>query len=252
VRLGRDFDGGYVLPRQLVKASHALLSLGVESDWSFEEALVAEVPSLEVTCVDGTTSPEIIRTKLLGELRRAILGFKYNYFFHVVKSLLTLPSGFRRFFARHRFLPLMVAARPGPGVVTLPELLEQVGGTDPNRWVLLKMDIEGAEYEVLAAANGALAHVSGLVIEFHALEQNWARFESVMAELMKSFYVAHVHGNNFDPPLPGCSVPRTLELTLVNKALCTSEPSLSRDDYPLPGLDRPCNPSEPDLALCFD
>jgi hypothetical protein len=240
-----------VLPRRLVKASHALLSLGVESDWSFEEALLAEAPSLEVTCVDGTTSPAIIRAKVLRELWRAIRGVKYNYFFRVVKQL-ALPHQFRKFFARHRFVGQMVAARPGPGTVTLPELLAQVGAADASRWVLLKIDIEGAEYDVLATARDALARVSGLVIEFHALDRNWERFESEMAALMDAFYVAHLHGNNYDPPAPGLGVPRTVEVTLVNKALCDVEPPLSGDDYPLPGLDRPCNPSAPDLALCFD
>ncbi|HNS26959.1 MAG TPA: hypothetical protein PKN91_02440 [Steroidobacteraceae bacterium] len=38
MRVGRDHDGGYVLPRDVIERSHTLLSLGVNDDWSFEEA----------------------------------------------------------------------------------------------------------------------------------------------------------------------------------------------------------------------
>jgi hypothetical protein len=251
VRMGRDADGGYVLPRRMITASRALLSLGVEADWTFEEALLAVTPTLEITCVDGTTGPEIIRARVLKELGRVLKQLRFARAFEIARGL-SKPRAFRRFFARHQFLKLMVAGRPGPGLVTLDELLARVRGADAGRWVLVKMDIEGSEYEVLAASHELWSRVAGLVIEFHAVDRRWAEFEAEVAVLMRSFYVAHVHGNNHDGCVPGTSVPLTLEITLINKALCEGEPPLSTASYPLPGLDWPCKRGHPDLPLSFE
>ncbi|HUO79532.1 MAG TPA: FkbM family methyltransferase [Steroidobacteraceae bacterium] len=250
-RLGRDHDGGYVLPRRMVTASQALLSLGVEADWSFEEALLAIAPGLEVTCVDGTTGPEIIRARVLKDLGRVLRQLRLLRAVQIARGL-GKPAAFRRFFARHRFLKLMVAGRSGPGLATLAELLAAVRGGDASRWVLVKMDIEGSEYEVLAASRELWPRVAGLVIEFHALDQHWPEFEAEMAALGRWFHVAHVHGNNNDGCIAGTGVPRVLELTLVNRALCEGEPPPSTERYPLPGLDRPCKPGHPDLPLSFE
>ena len=251
VRMGRDHDGGYVLPRRLATSSQALLSLGVEADWSFEEALLAASPALKVTCVDGTTDPEIIRARVLKDLRRVLRQLRLLRAIEIARGL-GKPAAFRRFFARHEFLKLMVAARPGAGLATLAELLARVRGEDPTRWVLVKMDIEGSEYEVLAASRDLWPRVSGLVIEFHDLDRRWPEFEAEMTALMHSFYVAHVHGNNNCGCVPGTDVPLTLEITLINKALCADEPPPSTDRYPLPGLDQPCKARHPDLPLRFE
>jgi hypothetical protein len=251
VRMGRDHDGGYVLPRRLITSSRALLSLGVEADWSFEESLLGVAPALEVTCVDGTTGPEIIRARVFKDLRRVLKQLRLFRAIEIARGF-GKPRAFRRFFSRHQFLKLMVAGRPGPGLATLEELLARVRGADPERWVLVKMDIEGAEYEVLAASRGLWSRVAGLVIEFHALDRRWPEFEAEMTALLRSFHVAHVHGNNNDGCVPGTAVPLTLEITLVNRALCEGEPPPATERYPLPGLDQPCRRSRPDLPLSFE
>jgi hypothetical protein len=251
VRMGRDHDGGYVLARRMITASQALLSLGVEADWSFEEALLTVAPALEVTCVDGTTSPEIIRARVLGDLRRVLRQLRLVRAVQIARGL-AKPRAFRRFFARHQFLKLLVAARPGPGLATLEELLARVRGADHQRWVLVKMDIEGSEYEVLAASRELWSHVAGLVIEFHELDRRWPEFEAEMAVLLRSFHVVHVHGNNNCGCVPGTAVPLTLEITLVSRALCDGEPPPSTERYPLPGLDQPCKRGHPDLPLSFE
>jgi len=250
VRVGSAYDGGYVLPRSVVTASQALLSLGVEANWEFEEGALALNPALTVTCVDGTTSPEIIRARALRELGRAAVRLRPVKIARMLK-LLGRARAFRQFFARHEFLPLMVGPTPGPGAATLPELLARVRGGDPTRWVLVKMDIEGSEYEALAAA-GRLGRVAALVIEFHELGRNWARFAATLAALEPDYLVAHVHGNNNLGCIPGSSVPETLELTLVHRELVAGILPAASDTYPLPELDRPCDRRRPDLALSFE
>ena len=44
VRVGRDHDGGYVVLPQALRCSHALLSLGVNVDWSLKKACSVITP----------------------------------------------------------------------------------------------------------------------------------------------------------------------------------------------------------------
>ena len=39
IRVGKSFDGGYVMPSRALEASRSVLSLGVNDDWSFEEEI---------------------------------------------------------------------------------------------------------------------------------------------------------------------------------------------------------------------
>ncbi|HXQ31626.1 MAG TPA: FkbM family methyltransferase [Steroidobacteraceae bacterium] len=251
VRVGSTFDGGYVLPLGAIRASQALLSLGVEENWEFEQEVLALKPSIRLTCVDGTTGPELIRTKAIREMLKALLRLRAGKFLRMAR-LLRRPRAFREFFAEHEFLKLMVAGRSGPGAATLEELLDRVRRGDPGCWVLVKIDIEGSEYDALAGRIEGLGRVAALIVEFHALERNWQRFAALLDALAARFVIAHVHGNNYGGYVPGSRVPQTLEVTLIHRDLAPVVPPPTSDRYPLPGLDRPNNHRHPDLELSFE
>ncbi len=251
VRVGSAFDGGYVLPLAVIRASGALLSLGVEANWEFEEGALALNPSLAVTCVDGTTGPEVIRARARRELLRALVRLRPVKVARMLR-LYGRARAFDRFFAKHEFLPLMVGGKAGPGAATVAELLDRVRAGDATRWVLIKMDIEGSEYESLAAAAGHLGRVSALIIEFHDLGRTWPTFCATLAALEEDFRLAHIHGNNHSGYIPGTRVPETLELTLVHRELVPGILPAAPDPFPLPVLDRPCDRRQPDLVLSFE
>jgi hypothetical protein len=251
IRIGSRYDGGYVLPAAALRASGALLSLGVEANWDFEEAALRLQPALTITCVDGTTGPEVIRARALKELRRALVRVRPVKTLRMLR-LLRQAAAFRRFFAAHEFLPLMVAASDGDGTASLATLLAHVRRGNAERWVLVKMDIEGAEYDSLAAADGRLERVSVLAVEFHELGRNWSRFTATMQRLAEQFVIAHVHGNNCLGYVPGTPVPETLEITLVHRSLVPGILPAAVAAYPLPLLDAPNDRRRPDLTLNFE
>ena len=37
IRVGRDNDGGYIVPKSIILKSKSLLSYGINKDWSFEK-----------------------------------------------------------------------------------------------------------------------------------------------------------------------------------------------------------------------
>ena len=254
VRVGRDNDGGYVLPASVITRSRVLLSLGVNDDWSFEAGVLARNPSIRLTCVDGSTGFGRVAVKAL-QKSVDMIGYLFSMQWKkLVRNARYLPTPFRfrRFFSEHELLPLMVGGPGGEGgSVALAALVERVTTGAPDEWILLKIDIEGSEYEILPADESLLSRVSALLIEFHDLESHWNQFVRCMDDLTRNFYVAHVHGNNFQGYIPGTTVPYAVEVTLINKALVPGNPASSANEYPLPGLDMPNNWQRADLPLIF-
>jgi hypothetical protein len=253
VRIGRQFDGGYVVPRSLAEGSTTLLSLGVNDDWSFEEGVLALNPAVRVLCVDGSTGLGHLLKKS-GQKAVDMIGYLLSLQFGRLARnarYLAKPLAFRRFFSQHELLGKMVVPQPTPGAVTLTELLRRDQGDSPGS-TILKIDIEGAEYEVLLASLQALGGVSLILVEFHDLGSNWIAFEVCMQSLMADFHVAHMHGNNFAGYIPGTRVPGALEVTLVRKSLVPGDPLPALRDYPRPGLDMPNRYGHPDLAIDFN
>jgi hypothetical protein len=250
-RYGNRSDGGYVVPQCAIAASDVLLSLGVEADWSFEADALAERPGLRLCCVDGTTGPEIIRARQRRDLYRALRQLRPRKLLRLLRDR-DRPERFRAFFAQHELLPLLVAAAAGPGAITLPGLLAHVRGADPARRVFIKMDMEGAEYAVLAGAADALAGVTGLAVEFHDLATRWPQLCHALALLQPRFHIVHIHGNNNDGLIAGTRVPQTLEISFAARELLAPHPPVSTARYPIAGLDYPNRPRRPDLELSFD
>ena len=253
IRVGKAFDGGYVMPSRALEASRSVLSLGVNDDWSFEEAVLKRRPAARIVCVDGTVSFAKILKRTLekaGNLLGYLLLFKWQEVRRTAHYVATKAVSYRRFFRQHELRKLMVSSTVAPGNVSLEALLE--GYSAAERPVLLKCDIEGAEFEVLPGLSRHADGISAIVLEFHRLDLNWAAFEACMHELSGPFAIAHVHGNNAAGLIPGTDVPLTLEVSLVNRNLLTTPLSPSEASYPLAGLDMPCTPKRPDHPLHFD
>jgi len=103
---------------------------------------------------------------------------------------------------------------------------QQLGG---DALCIVKMDIEGDEWSVLAAATARdFRQVPQFICEFHDFDRVgdevwYNRASAVMAALAESFCVVHVHGNNNAPLqcLGNVAFPEILEVTFANKAFYT-------------------------------
>ncbi len=257
-RLGREGDGGYVVPVAAVQASGVLLGIGIHDDWSFEEDFKRHQPAVRVVAVDGTAGMSLLLWRAFPRIFQ-ILGAALLLDFERVKmkaAYFKKITSFRRFFGHEVFLRKML--RPegqaeGNGI-TLHELVERYvpsAGATPN--VFLKLDIEGGEYAVWRGDEPLLAKMTGLVVEFHQLDQHWAEMLTLAERLRQAgFVVAHVHGNNYEPLIPGTTRPSALEVTWISAKLLTTSVEPWVRSYPVAGLDQPCNMRAPDCPLTFD
>ena len=115
---------------------------------------------------------------------------------------------------------------------------------DTGKRLLVKMDVEGAEWRSLAATpDHVLNAIDQMAVEFHEVEQ--PHFLETAARLNEFFYVAHIHQNNFScrpgfDPFPG----EVFEVLLVNKRIAVANPwATTRGPSP---LDAPNTPAVPD------
>lgn len=125
--------------------------------------------------------------------------------------------------------------------------------------LLLKMDVEGSEWDVLADHSNQpfLQQFSQIILEFHAIggsDEHDVRQQLVgMQNLLRDFVVVHVHGNNCCGELSGLpdgyNIPKILEATLVHRdklpaGQCEPNPAQTGPDNlrrapPLPDMHLP-------------
>jgi len=131
--------------------------------------------------------------------------------------------------------------------------------------VLLKIDIEGAEYDYFTSANvKALADVTtGIILEVHNLHDSNVRpqLETILNKLKPYYFITHVHGNNWggtfdliervnDSKFTGYTVPIVIEFAFTNKKYANVAIP-DNQKYPIAGLDMPNNADRPETNLDF-
>lgn len=134
------------------------------------------------------------------------------------------------------------------------DTLIQQNGDAHRRDMLLKIDIEGHEWDSLRVlSTDTLGRFRQIVCEFHGLSlldqpSFQQRTEQLFQLMRRTHCVVHVHGNNYAPmtTVAGVPVADVLEVTWARRADYDFEPST--DLFPTP-LDTPCNAALPDLFL---
>jgi hypothetical protein len=244
-RFGSSGDGGYVLPAPALKAIDAVLSFGISENFTFEEALAVVLPGVPIHGYDPTVSDRHFRkraTRAFAKFLRlrasaADLAGKYRGL-----------AAYRRVFAspsRH-FRERIFNRSDGPGDATIDQVFARI----PDRGhVLLKMDIEGAEYRVIPDILRYAGRIDMLAIEFHDTDPLRAVFLAGIERLLAEFCIVHLHGNNVCG-VAADGLPEALEITFLAKRLGPSKP-VRRRELPLAGLDFPNYPAAAELALIF-
>lgn len=214
-RFGADRDGGYVMLDDLAPARNAI-SLGIGGNVSWDVDMAA-------------------------------LGIKVHQFDDSVPGS---PRANKHFeFQRKR----IVARAKSPNEITLSQIMAG-GALKDDRDVILKMDIEGSEWDVLAhSAPADLQRIRQMAVEFHDLrnfaDAKWrARALAALNNLAASHACVHVHGNNSSAfaVVGGIPFPNSFEATFVRRADHALTPSTG--SFPT-DIDRPNNPNRADLHI---
>jgi hypothetical protein len=219
-RLGADQDGGYVIGRTMMKHSTALLSLGVGDDWSFDQQWYNHKPLDTIHAYDGSMPWDQISPRQEAN---------YNTFWRHPRT----------------HFPVNIAPHRGEHTVSFDRAMTAIN----SRSVMVKMDIEGGEWELTQHVCRHHDAITGLVVEFHDVGRLRDWFQDRVSQLLVHFDLLHVHGNNTcwqcDDGLPS-----VIELTFARHGLYP-DATQRRSRLYLPDLDRPNHPDIPDIDMIF-
>jgi hypothetical protein len=243
IRIGRDHDGGYVLPRSLVEEADSLLSLGIYNDWSFEAEFQRLKGAPPIDCYDHTIGTKRFkREALIDTLRAAALRTSVSD----ARARWSIVRSYQDFFRPPvRHFAKKITNRPADDRESdLTSALDKLGGLK----VLVKMDIEGSEYRMIEQLLINSDRIIGACVEFHDTEPLRPVFDNSIDKLLGKYAIAHVHANNYGQVADDC-LPEILEVTFVNHTL-VKEQELRPAIY-IPELDQPNDPSRREIAIGF-
>lgn len=225
VRVGRPGDGGYVISSRVIPLTSWLISLGIETEWSFEAEFLALNSRCQLVGVDGTTGVILHLRKAMSSARDlAVRLMRANHpsahaAWRLLRSSFPAAIRFPLFWGRPRrmFIKKLIGPEPRSMSVTTWAELREAWPEGAN--LFIKMDIEGAEYDVLRDIIESGDSILGFAFEFHDLDSRWEEFTNAMTLLMQQYAVVHIHGNNYRGLVPGTSIPSVVEVSFVNKSL---------------------------------
>ncbi len=250
VRLGSEGDGGYIVPRAIASKCDGVLGIGVHADWSFEQAATGLAQCRRAHLYDATTTLPWLLSRMPKGVFRLLAGVvsAQPRRWRDGVNRLTAPWRYPRFFkGETRHFHEMIGSAEEAGFTGLATAVERLRAAGASR-ILLKMDIEGAEYEVLRRVNEWSDCVDLLIVEFHGIQHDSARFNSLMRELNESFVPVHLHGNN-SQPMTADQFPGMIEITFLARRLARAEDAGSAYDYPIPALDRRSSLRGPEISF---
>lgn len=216
VRLGRDNDGGYVMVADLL-AGGVAYSLGISDDVSWDRAMA----------------------------ERGYDVFQYDH------TIETLPESNKRF--RFEKTGICGFAQDDEVFRSLDTLIARNGHAGRDDLVL-KIDIEGAEWDVFSTIlDSTLLRFSQIVVEFHWFDKAgdnefFGKAYAALSKLGTHFVPVHVHANNhYDfRVVGGVVVPPLVEVTYIRRGTLQTDPCTRT--FPT-DLDQPNWTARPDLWL---
>ncbi len=166
VRLGRKFDGGYVIDKRVINKTKVIIACGLEAEWSFEKEFQKHNEDCKVIAFDHTVDKKFWIDRFLKDFISLLLlrKIKPNQILDVFKY-----AEYLNFFNKKNkhYLKKIVSKRKDKDKeITITEAIGK------NKDIVLKIDIEGDEYKVLNEINKNLDKLNLVIIEFHDLQKN--------------------------------------------------------------------------------
>jgi hypothetical protein len=213
-RFGSANDGGYLMCENLVEPLDGAYSYGVgrNDDWGCDVSRRYQVPVHQYDCFDPA--------------RPTCDGGTFVFHNECVGD----RTGYRdsRFFD------------------TLENQIDKNG--DASRRLIIKMDIEGAEWDsLLAVPDDLLASVSQIAMEMHGYDD--PKIVQVLRKLKRNFYIVNLHFNNWSCTSKAAPLPAwAYQVHWVNKRIGLLDPA-APIPAPTSPLNAPDSPTWPDCQL---
>lgn len=226
IRLGRNYDGGYVVNKKAIENA-SLISLGINDDWSFEEDYDKQNGN-KIFMYDGSINHRLFkRNFLIAILDIFSLKFMLKILLrrNCIKDFISkyqLYKSFKKFTAKENidFYSSFVSNQPNS--VRLNKIIKD--NLKDNEKCFLKIDIEGYEYRIMDDILDNQDLISGMVIEFHDIDIMINVFTDFIKKLKDNFYITHIHANNNSSYSALIDNLIIYEISFLNKNLISNTP----------------------------
>lgn len=213
-RYGGPADGGYVMCANLIPGVESAYSYGIETEdnWGCQLSKEFQVPIHQYDCF----TPH----------RPTCAGGRYVFHDECIGD--------------------ETATIDGNAFDTLANQIAK--NEDAAKRLIVKMDIEGAEWDsLLATPDDVLARIDQMPMELHGTDD--ARFLALVRKLKQQFHLANLHFNNFACSTESAPFPSpAYQVLWVNKRLAEVDPA-APVPAPLSAANAPDNPGAPDCQL---
>ena len=246
VRLGRNFDGGYLVCNDSLKSCENLITLGVGDDISFEIDFEKLKNSTTVKMYDYSVNNYLFIKIILKYFRRLIT---FRTKFENLKNSINNFKIFLKFLKKQNVILeklRIVKKAKFHNDITLNSILNKIY----NKKNLLKIDIEGSEYEIIDDIIKHNLKIKMLIIEFHWINKNKKLFIKFLKKLKKQFDIVHIHVNNYRPKKNTDDIFDVIEITMVHRNTNKYRKDL-RLKFPIKNLDYECFPQHKKIFFSF-
>ena len=243
IRLGRKSDGGYVIDKRVISKTRAIITCGLEAEWSFEKQFQEYNKNCKILAFDHTVNKKFWAERFLKDFIALFLlkKIKPKQIIDVFKFLQYLA--FFRGKNKHYLKKIVSTKINNNNQVTITEAIGE------NKDIVLKIDIEGDEYKILNAINNNFDQIYLLIIEFHNIHKNINKIKNFLTK--SKFKLIHIHGNNF-AGVNKNKDPNVVEMTMLNSKKFKLTKSKSDLKYPIYGLDYKNFKRRDDIELNFN
>jgi hypothetical protein len=227
IRIGPETDGGYVIDKRVINKTKILLTCGLNDDWEFEKDFLKFNKNCKIIAYDHTVNKEFWNKRFKKNLIDLLKFKKLN-----IKKIIDIFKHYeyRSFFnnKNNHHIKKVVLNKKNRNEVSIKKILSN------KKNIILKVDIEGDEYNILKKINTEYKKINLLIIEFHKVSKNINKIKKFI--LGRKFKIIHIHANNFGS-IDKNSNPNVLEITLINPTKFKTSNFKSNIEYPIPGLD---------------
>ena len=243
IRIGPKYDGGYIIDKRIINLTKKIITCGLNDDWEFEKSFLRIKTECEIIAYDHTVNKEfwikrfkkdILHFFLLKKLRlRKIISiFKYYDYINFFKN-------------KNKHYELKISNQNLKNKeITINEIL-----SDHDN-LILKVDIEGDEYNILKQILNNSKKINSLLIEFHDIKKNMNLIKEFI-EQSSDLKLIHIHGNNYSC-VDKYDDPNVVELTFTNIKKIKFQQKITDKKYPIEKLDYKNIHRKNDFILKFE
>ena len=249
IRLGKENDGGYSIPKKSLENSKFIFGFGLSDDWSFEKDF-RKLSGAKVVCYDLSVNgkywiirfcKDLINVVLLREnifisLKRFFTYFSYKLFFDKKNKI----------HERKMIAPINLHIH-GVDQSDITDL-NQILSEKDNFSFFLKVDIEKSEYRILEQIINYQERLTGLAIEFHDCDLHFEKIKNFIDNF--KLQLVHVHINNYGD-IDSSGFANVIELTFSPQNYNILREKKD-NKFPVAGLDQPNNKNINDEIIIFE